>query len=191
MIRLIRGDEGISLHFDDLESSKKIAEELKKINSSERGKPVDLNLIDKSNSLTEERGCLIIFSAHPDFDRIKKWNMHNVLLVGARNLRQEEILFIHENNIRWMGLNELEINLSEASDAIMEFSLGEELYLVFDMASIDSHSGEPGGLTSRQAIYIISRMSMMKNLKMFELNVPEDIDEKIARLGARLLAEML
>jgi arginase family enzyme len=82
----------------------------------------------------------------------------------------------------------------------MEFASGKELYVSFDIDIVDPAFApstgyrEIGGLTSRQAIYIISRLSMIKNLKAFdivEVNSEEDKTGLTVKLAAKLLAELL
>ena len=70
--------------------------------------------------------CLIIFDAHADCMKTMKEPTHeellralveegfpakNILLVGARNLWQEEIKFLAENKIKRISINELNNNL--------------------------------------------------------------------------------
>ena len=170
-----------------------------------------------NNCKGKKLASLIIFDAHPDCMKPMKNPTHeewlralidkgflaeNVLLVGARNSDQEEIRFLAEKKIKQISINELENNLEETTDIIMEFSQGKELYVSFDIDVIDPAFApstgykEPGGLTSRQAIYIISRISMMKNLKAIDLvEVNSEQDKKNGnisiKLAAKLLAEFL
>ena len=62
-------------------------------------------------------------------------------------------------------------NIDDTCDTIMEFSSGKELYVSIDASIVDFafapatvHS-EIGGLTSRQIIYLISRINKIRNLK--------------------------
>jgi len=161
--------------------------------------------------------CLIVFDAHADCMKPVKNPTHeewlraliesgfpseNVLLVGARNLWQEELNFLQEKGIKKIKVNELINNLEEITDVIMEFSQGKELYVSFDIDVIDPAFApstgylEPCGLTSRQAIYILSRINKMKNLKIFDLvEINSEKDKKYnnltTKLGAKLIAELL
>jgi arginase family enzyme len=159
--------------------------------------------------------CLIVFDAHPDCMKPMKnptheewlralieegFPAHGVLLVGARNSDREEIKFLAENNIKQINLNQLSNNPEETTDMIMEFASGDELYVSFDIDCVDPafapSTGYPeaGGLTGRQACYILGRMSLMKNLKaldIVEIDSENDGDKKTIKLGAKILAEFL
>jgi len=161
----------------------------------------------------EKEACLIVFDAHADCMIPGKNPSHeewlralidynfpkeNILLVGARNLWQEEIKFLANKKIKQININELNNDLEEITDTIMEFSNGKELYVSFDIDVIDPafapsvHYKEPAGLTSRQAIYIISRISRIKNLKVVDIvEVNSENDNGLTvKLAAKLLAEL-
>jgi len=158
--------------------------------------------------------CLIVFDAHPDCMPRKdasheEWlralieggfPAGNVMLVGARNSAREEIEFLGKNRIRQVSINQIIESIEDMSEIIMEFASGKELYVSFDIDVIDpafaASTGykEPGGLTSRQALYIISRIGLMKNLRAFdlvEIDSENDKDGMTVKLGAKLLAELL
>jgi agmatinase len=164
----------------------------------------------------EEKGresCLIVFDAHADCCEPGKEPTHeewlraliergfpcaNIMLVGARNLWRDEIRFLDEKKIKSIRMNELNNNLEEATDIIMEFSNGKELYLSIDIDVIDPafapNTGykEIGGLTSRQMLYIISRMRKMKNLRVVDIvEVGVDRIGATVKLASKLLAELL
>jgi agmatinase len=163
----------------------------------------------------EKEPCLIVFDAHADCMIAGKNPSHeewlralveqgfpdkNILLVGARNLWQDEIKFLAEKKIRKIGVNELMLDLEEVTDSIMEFSNGKNLYVSFDIDVVDPAFApgtgykEPGGLTARQAVYIVSRISRMKNLRVFdivEVDEKKDYENSTGKLAAKLLAELL
>jgi len=158
---------------------------------------------------------LIVFDAHADCIKPGKEPTHeewlraviesgfpadSVLLVGVRNLWQEEIEFLAKNKIRRVNMNELNNNLEEVVDMIMEFASGKKLYVSLDIDVIDpafaSGTGylEAGGLTSRQMIYILSRIARMKNLSavdIVEVNPSRDKSGGTVRLAAKLLSELI
>jgi len=164
-----------------------------------------------------KEACLIVFDAHADCmipmknPTHEEWlraliefgfNAENVLLVGARNLWRDEVEFVAESKIKQVNMNEMLLDLEEITDAIMEFSNGKELYISFDIDVIEPAFApstgypEPGGLTARQAIYIISRINRMRNLRAFdivEVNSDKDksYDNMTVKLAAKLLAELL
>ena len=165
----------------------------------------------------EKEPCLIVFDAHPDCMPAMKEPTHeewlraiveggfpaeNILLVGARNSWQDEIVFLSKNKIRQISINQLNENLSEMTDAIMEFASGKQLYASLDIDVIDpafapaTNHPEPAGLNSRQLIYIMQRIAMMKNLKAVDIvEIDSEKDKKhdgmTTKLGARILAEMI
>jgi arginase family enzyme len=160
--------------------------------------------------------CLIVFDAHPDvmgskkeFPNNREWlrkliedgfPVKNILLVGVRNLDRSEISFLKEKGIRIISINQLNENLSDTCDTIMEFSSGKELYVSIDIDVVDpcfapsTNYPEPGGLTSRQMIYLIQRINKIKNLKaldIVEINELKDKDNTTIKLGAKILSELI
>jgi arginase family enzyme len=163
--------------------------------------------------------CLIIFDAHPDCMQVtkgsEKYPNHeewlrgliekgfptkNILLVGVRNSDIKEIEFLKDKNIRIISINQLLENLEEMCEVIMEFSDKKELYLSLDIDVVDpvfaigTGYKEPGGLTSREFIYIIQRLNKIKNLRavdLVEINPEKDVNNLTVKLGAKVLAELL
>ncbi|MBU3906978.1 MAG: arginase family protein [Nanoarchaeota archaeon] len=170
-----------------------------------------------SNSDEGEEPCLIVFDSHPDCMPAMEEPSHeewlralvekgfpaeNILLVGVRNSDAKEIEFIKKNKIRIMGMNQLLMDLDDSCDIIMEFAKDKKLYLSLDIDVIDPAFApatgypEPGGLTSRQFIYLMQRIKKMKNLKavdIVEINSEEDkkFNNQTTRVGAKILAEMI
>ena len=166
--------------------------------------------------------CLIVFDAHPDcmpysLNGKKKIPTHeewlrsaieegfpakNILLVGVRNSYQDETLFLKDNKIRIISMNQLLENLHDTCDIIMEFSSGKELYLSIDIDIIDPAFApatgypEPGGLSSREIIYLVQRIKKIKNLKgidLVEINEKKDKDYNSMTLAiaSRILCEVI
>ena len=167
----------------------------------------------------EKESCLIVFDACPncisssdnEFPTNKNWlrilvgrgfPAENILLVGIRNYKLEEISFLKNNNVRFISMNSLLENLQEICDTIMEFSNKKELYVSVDISVIDPAFApstiykEVGGLTSRQFLYLIQRINKMKNLRaidIVEINAEEDKrnNNMTVKLGAKILSEFL
>lgn len=163
--------------------------------------------------------CLIVFDSHPDcmkpIDKEiptheewlralieKGFPSENVLLVGARNIDKEELIFLKKNNIKVIDMNQLLEDLHEACDFVMEFAnkKNTELYVSIDIDVIDpvfapaTGYKEPGGLSSRQFLYLIQRMNKIKNLKaldIVEINPEKDKDNLTVKLGAKILSELM
>ena len=158
--------------------------------------------------------CLIVFDAHADCMEPMKEPTHeewlrkliedgfptqNILLVGARNIWKTEAEFLKKKNIRVITMNQLLDNLQDTCDIIMEFSKNKELYVSIDIDVIDPafapavYYKEPGGLTSRQFIYLIQRINKMRNLRavdIVEINPEKDKDNLTVKLGAKILGEL-
>ena len=107
---------------------------------------------------------------------------------------------VKERNIRSIGMNSLLENLEETCEVIMEFSDKKDLYLSLDIDVVDpvfavgTGYKEPGGLTSREFIYLIQRLNKIKNLKavdLVEINPEKDKNNLTVKLGAKIVAEFL
>lgn len=167
-----------------------VLSELEKIKSNSKGKLINLgivnmekemNFLDKNILISEQANinfhlekfselcrknektpCIILFSRnYHDFSGII--SRENLMLVGVENLSAQEMSFIAENKIRHISLNLILEEISDSTESIMEFSYGKELFLIVDSSIFDI---EAGGLLLRHGIYILSRIGMMKNLKV-------------------------
>jgi arginase family enzyme len=163
-----------------------------------------------------KKPCLIVFDAHADVNTTRKEEPGNrewlyrliedgfpasdVLIVGARNISKEELVFLRKKSIKVIDMNQLLEDLHETCDFIMEFSNGKELYLSVDIDAVDpvfapaTESPEPGGLSGRQIIYLVQRINKIKTLKaadMTEINSEKDNNELTVGLGAKILAELM
>ncbi len=159
--------------------------------------------------------CLIVFDAHADCMAPMKEPTHeewlrkliedgfpaeNILLVGVRNNWKDEDDFLKEKNIRVISANQFLDNIEDTCDVIMEFSNGKELYVSIDVDVIDPAYAPatgypvPGGLTSRQFLYLIQRVNKIKNLRavdLVEINPEKEGGEITVMLGAKILSELL
>ncbi len=170
--------------------------------------------LDWSNS-ERKNPCLIVFDAHPDCMIPIKEPTHeewlrgivekgfppeNILLVGIRNSDKQELEFLKNKKIKRMSMNQLLEDLRDSCDTIMEFSHNKELYLSLDIDVLDpvfapaTGYAEPGGLTSRQLLYLVGRLNKLKNLKgidLVEINPIKDKENLTVKTGAKILAEFL
>ena len=217
-----------------------VISELRKIGSSEKGKLIDVSLLDVEeirvdNLKIEERDNLIFENGLEEFKSRDKVIFlggdisinraligafsqgyesacfivvssrvseivdlidSRFLLVGAGNLKREEIENLSQKRVKRIDLNLIELDMAESTDAIMEFSYGRDLFFIFDFSALDSAyrfspSGEPGGLTGRQVIYLLSRIGMMKNLRAMSFSGIDGENKEAVRLGAKLVSEVL
>ena len=170
--------------------------------------------LDSCQNLGKEP-CLIVFDAHADCmipmkePTYEEWlrklieegfPTENILLVGVRNSWKDEVEFLKRKSIRVITMNQLLDNLQDTCDIIMEFANNKELYVSIDIDVIDPafapgvYYKEPGGLTSREFIYLIQRINWMKNLRavdIVEVNPEKDKDNLTVKLGAKILSELL
>ena len=159
----------------------------------------------------ESDGLLLVFDAHADclesgeFNRCwlrrvieQGFNPRNVVLISARNLSEEEVDFIKENNIAFISMED---SIEDVCDLIMERARkASGFYVSIDIDSVDPGFApgavdlEAGGMSSRELIYFLKRLSLLKNFKgadIVEINPEKDINEMTIKLGAKLLGEML
>ncbi len=159
--------------------------------------------------------CLVVFDAHPDVMPPMKEPTHeewlrklvddgfptkNILLVGTRNFYKGSLEFLKEKKIRIIGVNQLLDNLEDSCDIIMEFTKDKQTYISIDIDVIDPAFApatgycEPGGLTTREFLYILQRINKIKNLRaidIVEINPEKDQDNRTIKLGAKILGELI
>jgi arginase family enzyme len=161
-----------------------------------------------------DRPFLIIFDAHPDC-RSYENNADNiqwlrkliddgfpkdkVIIIGIRKSSLEENDFLITNKIRVYQMKDLN-DFEEICDIVMEQANKFQLYVSIDIDVVDSvfvpgtSRPESGGLTSRQLVYFIQRINMLKGLRVIdicEINPDKDFNSVTVKLGAKLLGEIL
>jgi arginase family enzyme len=163
----------------------------------------------------EKEPCLIVFGSSLNLmppkeePRSDEWlrkliekgfPLKNILLVGVRNFSDKEVEFLNKNKITLIRMNSLLSNLEDICDSIMEFSNNKELYVSMNISIIDPAFApgvgrrEPGGLSSREFIYLISRINKIKRLRALDLvsiNPKKDEKNITVKLGAKILAEII
>lgn len=169
----------------------------------------------KAFSLCFGNAGLVILDAHADCMQPMKEPNHeewlkalieqgfapeNVFLVGSRNIYSKEQEFLKEKKVNLFSANEFVENLQEACEALMEkIKDFDALYLSIDIDVCDPAFApgtgyrEPGGFTSRQLVYIIQKLNLLKNLKaidIVEVNPEKDLNNMTVKLAARLVAEL-
>ena len=171
-----------------------------------------------------KKPCLVIFDAHVDLmppmseptheewlralieDSEVNFPAENILIIGARNLYKSEIEYMNKKKIKTITMNQItEVGIHEMCDSIMEFAQGrdKELYLSIDIDALDpvyapaTGYKEPGGLTTREFLYILQRINKLKNLRIIDIvEINEKKDKEsfhgvTVRLGAKILSEFL
>jgi len=170
--------------------------------------------IVKAFKKIEENPLLIVFDAHADClisesnpgsrDWLRKLieeGFKNIILISARNISEEENEFLKEHNILIIKMDLLEEDLEGVCDLVMERARSSSgFYVSIDINSVDPAFApgtsflEPGGLSSRDLIYFIKRLVLLKNFRgadIVEINPDKDFNEMTIKLGAKLLSEML
>lgn len=162
--------------------------------------------------------ALIILDAHPDLDTGTQTPTHedylrklienshvrseDVFLIGIRNYGSNELDFIKQNKIKAFTSKQVFLQgIEEIADTITEItSHYKNIYLSIDIDVVDPSSApgtgypEPAGLSSRDALYLIQRIKLMKNFTkadIVEVNPSRDINSITSRLAARMLMELI
>lgn len=158
---------------------------------------------------------LLIFDAHPDCendfitheDFINKLisdeiiKPSNIMLVGIRNWSENEHNFIKKHKIKNYTMKEISFEgLNETCDAVMAAARAfENIYLSIDIDVLDPAFApgtgyiEPGGLTSRELLYFIQRLKLLKNIKIIdivEVNPKKDFNNMTSKMAAKLIVEL-
>ena len=157
------------------------------------------------------RNCgIIIFDAHPDCENendllpsIIRHNVRNgnIILIGTRSWKKNELGFLKNNKIRFFEMRKMiEFGNMDVIETIMETARHfEALYVSIDLDVLDPcfapavNSYEPGGLSSRDLLFFLSRLKKLQNLKAIditELNPEKDINNLTAKLAAKLIVEL-
>ncbi len=126
---------------------------------------------------------------------------NRVVIIGARNFNPDEKGFIKEKGISCINIEVLQEEMHEICDLIMERARNASgFYVSVDINCVDPgfapgvYDCEPGGLSSRELIYFIKRLSILENFRggdIVEINPEKDINGMTVKLGARILGEMM
>jgi len=165
----------------------------------------------------QENPLLIIFDAHADcLDDVEK-NLTNrnwlrkliengfpqekIILIGSRDLSDEEKNFLKKNKITLISMDVLQEDLNEVCDLVMERARSSGgFYISIDIDAVEPGNApgvndiSPGGLSSRELIYFIKRLSLLDNFRgadIVEINPSLDLNGMTVKLGAKILAEMI
>jgi agmatinase len=164
----------------------------------------------------EENPLLIIFDSHSDclnsseIPHNRGWlrklieggfNSRNVIIISPRNIFPEEMEFIFANKILLIKMDILREDTEGVCDLIMERARASSgFYVSIDIDCVDpafapgTNDIEPGGLTSRDLIYFIKRLKLLKNFKgadIVEINPKLDFNNITVKLGAKIVSELI
>lgn len=126
-------------------------------------------------------------------------NPNEIIFIGTRSWSKEEVEYIRGKKINYFNMKKLfEFGIDEATDTIMEFAREfTALYASIDISCMDpayvngAAKQEPGGLSSRELIYMLQRLKLLKNLKIVDITgFSEERDEKTIKLAAKIMKEL-
>ncbi|MBW3014578.1 arginase family protein [Candidatus Woesearchaeota archaeon] len=170
----------------------------------------------KAFSKKHKNPALIVFDAHvdavsnfsppthEDYLRVlveeKILKPENIILVGVRNIDRIELDWLKQKNIRFFTMKQLE-DAEDVCDGIMQ-TLREfdAVYLSLDIDILDpafapgTGCPEPGGLSTRELLYFLRRIKLLKNLRavdLVEINPEKDRDNATVKLGAKIISELI
>jgi agmatinase len=171
--------------------------------------------IVKAFSKIEENPLLIVFDSHVDcldssgFPHNRGWlkrlidegfNTRNIILISVRNIFSEEKEFLDKNKVLLIKMDLLGEDLDGVCDLIMERARASSgFYISLDIDSIDpafapgTNNPESGGLGSREIIYFMKRLKLLKNFKgmdIVEINPKLDFNNMTIKLGAKIISEL-
>jgi len=160
---------------------------------------------------------ILIFDAHPDlFEHFKEpmqtdWlyflikekliNPKNIILVGLRNPDIKEVGIMKDYGIKYFTCKQLFNNLQDSCDTIMEQARSfSDLYISIDIDVLDPAFApgtgyiEPGGLSTRELLYLIQRIKLLKNIRKYDLvevNPEKDLNNMTSKAAAKIIKELI
>ena len=160
---------------------------------------------------------ILVFDAHPDlyqhFDKPiqidwlyflikeKLIKPENIILVGIRNPDMKEIQVMKDYKIKYLTCRQLFNNIEDHCDAIMEFVKNfSDLYVSIDIDVLDPAFApgtgyiEPAGLSTRELIYLIQRIKLVKNIRKYDLvevNPDKDVNNMTSKTAAKIIKELI
>lgn len=162
----------------------------------------------------DKEAFLVVFDAHADCREIKEneGNIHwlrklieggfpseRVILIGLRKSSLEENKFLLDNKIRVYQMKDL-MDFQEICDVIMEQINKFQIYISIDIDATDgvfvpgTARPEPTGFTSRQLIYFLQRLNILKGVRIIdivEINPDKDFNDITVKLGSKILGEII
>ena len=98
-------------------------------------------------------------------------------------------------------MKQIQENIGEVCDLLMErVRNSDAFYISIDIDVIDpayapgTSYQEPGGMSSRELIYFLQRLTLLKSFKaadIVEINPDKDGTSRTVKLGAKLSAELI
>ncbi|MFH1398789.1 MAG: arginase family protein [Candidatus Woesearchaeota archaeon] len=160
---------------------------------------------------------IVVFDAHPDLMHnfeppthedylrtlIEQGHLspNNLILIGVRSWHPLEMQFLKQHKIKYFSMQELQTEgLQESTDAIMSVARTfGACYVSIDIDVLDPAFApatgypEPGGLTTRQFLYMLHRLKNLKNIQAYDLvevNPLKDPSQITVQMAAKLVSEI-
>jgi agmatinase len=150
---------------------------------------------------------MIVFSAQPGEGWLKRLidekilDKNNLILVGTRSFTKESRKFMVENNIKNFSMREISFEQHwEVTDGIMSVARQwSKAYISINLGVLDpafvpgASSVEPGGLSTRELLYMIHRLKMLRNIGLAEVTCysqEKDDNELTSKVAAKILVEL-
>ncbi len=194
-------------------TSEAVLSELKKRQVNEQGKQVSAEIVNDakenfvmiggSPETTEATfsafndnhpgAGIIIFTAEPK--PFKGMPAERMLFVGCRAWSRENFTQLRARNAKQYTMHEIiQEGINDVCDSVMAAAKDfPALYVSVDISVLDpafapSDKNEPGGMTTRELLYFLRRLRLLKNLSAADI---VGVREGTAVLGAKLLTELL
>jgi arginase family enzyme len=150
---------------------------------------------------------MIVFDAHPDEDFLGSLieqgilDKNSIILVGIRSMAKEQKRFIDENRIKNYSMKEISFEaLHEVADSVMSVARQwSKVYISIGLDVLDptfapgADKSEPGGMSTRDLLYFIQRLKMLRNIWMYDVvgfNPDKDVNDITAKVAAKILVEL-
>ena len=154
-------------------------------------------------------GLLIVFDAHTNCDE-NEWIRRlvengflgkNIILLGCRNMGDNELKFIKDEEISLIKMEILNEDLEGVCDMVMErVKISNGFYVNFSLNCVDPGFApgvcclESGGISANESLYFVKRLKLLENFKgmgVVNLNPDKDFNRMTINLGARLLGSAI
>jgi arginase len=150
---------------------------------------------------------IIAFSARPDVNALvelienKALDKNNIVIVGSRSLDKDKKKFLDESKIKTYPMKEMSFEgIRVVADNVMSVARQwSKACISIDISVLDpafapgaSHQ-EPGGMSTRDLLYFIQRLKMLRNIGMFDVtgfDLGKDLNGITAKTTAKIIAEL-
>lgn len=138
--------------------------------SSDKTKIDDSIVLLEENEFPSGYGLIVISSK---IDR-KILNRKDAVVFGLSEYSRNDLRQLETNRIRTFTMKQMtELGIEEAADLVMESAMQfTRLCLSINLDCLDKafySEGAVGGMTTRELIYVVQRIKLMKNLKTAEI----------------------